>query len=628
MRKLFTVLIITFLSAGFANAKESKKQKINSNAVADLLNPANSAKLTGYVGDKLNLSYDNRILAQDADRLVAPFRIRTETSCWQSEFWGKWFTSAVLAYRYRPEPQLKAVLDKAVEGLIATQTPDGFIGNYAENKQLDGWDIWGRKYCMLGLIAYYDLTNDKKALNAAGKEADFLMKELTDKNVLIVKKGAHRGMAASSVLEPVCQLYARTGEKRYLDFAEEIVRQWETSDGPQLISKSGVDVSKRFPVPKVWYGAEQGQKAYEMMSCYEGLLELYRLTGKMAYKEAVEKTWQNISNTEINLVGSGSSMECWFGGKELQALSIHHSQETCVTATWIKLCQQLLRLTGEPKYADAIEQAYYNALLGAMKPDGSAWAYYSPLSGYRIVREEQCGMGTNCCNASGPRGLFTFPLTAVMSARDGLQVNFFAEGIYNLHTPGSQMARLTQHTAYPVTGKISIQVDLPKSEEMALRIRIPEWSIQTTLTVNGEMVKEVTPGKFAVIQRKWTSGDVIIMEPDMRGRVVKLGKRPENMAIVRGPIVLARDSRLQGPFIDSWISPVTAKDGYLDLESTQQNQGGIWMQFKATCKSEPVKTEGDKIGPLILCDFSSAGNTYDDQSRFRVWFPQPLDPRE
>lgn len=105
--------------------------------------------------------------------------------------------------------------------------------------------------------------------------------------------------------------------------------------------------------------------------------------------------------TEINIVGSGSSVECWFGGKDAQALPINHYQETCVTATWIKLSQQLLKLTADSKYADAIEQTFYNALLGAMKPDGSDWAKYSPLAGHRLEGGEQCDMGLNCCVASG-----------------------------------------------------------------------------------------------------------------------------------------------------------------------------------------------------------------------------------
>ena len=118
-------------------------------------------------------------------------------------------------------------------------------------------------------------------------------------------------------------------------------------------------------------------------------------------------------------------MECWFGGQALQSLPVKRYQETCVTATWIKLSQQLLRLTGDAKYADAIELSYYNALLGAMSTDGSDWAKYSPLQGQREKGEEQCGMGINCCVASGPRGLFTLPSTMVMQTSQGVSINFF-----------------------------------------------------------------------------------------------------------------------------------------------------------------------------------------------------------
>ncbi len=55
--------------------------------------------------------------------------------------------------------------------------------------------------------------------------------------------------------------------------------------------------------------------------------------------------------------------------------------ETCVTTTWIQLNWQLLRLTGEAKYGDEIERAYYNHFAGAQLPDGSKWCYYTPLEG-------------------------------------------------------------------------------------------------------------------------------------------------------------------------------------------------------------------------------------------------------
>ena len=621
MRKILSSMLV--LVFGLAVLQPALSQVVN-----DQLTPSQGVKISGYVGKKLDASYQNRILAQDVERLVAPFRNRTEASCWQSEFWGKWFTSAALAYRYRPEPQLKNVLDKAVAGLISTQTPDGYIGNYAEDKHLAAWDIWGRKYCMLGLLAYYDITKEQKAVIAAAKVADHLMAELKERNALIVKQGNHHGMAASSVLEPICQLYSRTGDKKYLDFAEEIVRQWETPEGPQLISKADVDVSKRFPKPVVsWYGPEQGQKAYEMMSCYEGLLELYRLTGKEKYKTAVEKTWQSILDTEINVAGSGSAVECWFGGKELQVLPIAHYQETCVTATWVKLSQQLLRLTGEAKYADAVEQAFYNALLGAMHVDGSDWAKYTPLSGQRLPGGEQCGMGLNCCVASGPRGLFTLPHTTVMSGKNGLQVNFYAEGNYNVQTPGKQNAEVMQKTDYPVSGKISLKVLLPKPEDMSFSIRIPQWSNQSVVTVNGEVVK-VTAGENVIIKRLWKSGDVVDINLDMRGRVVSLGELPQNYAIMRGPLVLTRDERLSGPSIGTIITPVKDKDGYIKLEPSDPKNAEIWMAFKASFLAESYMEGGSKPIPVELCDYASAGNSHEGYPHFKVWLPQLVDPRE
>ena len=597
----------------------------NNTMVQDRLTAAQSVQMSGYTAEKLEASYQNRILAQDVNRLIDPFTQRTETSCWQSEFWGKWFTSAVLAYRYRPDAKLKTALDKAVTGLLQTQTPDGYIGNYADASHLQSWDIWGRKYCMLGLLAYYDITGDKNSLDGAKKVADHLIKELEVKRVTIVKLGNHRGMAASSVLEPITLLYNRTKDKRYLDFAKEIVSEWETPDGPQLISKAGVDVSNRFPKPKNWFGWEQGQKAYEMMSCYEGLLELYRITGNKAYKEAVEQTWKNITEKEINIAGSGAAVECWFGGKQLQTMPIAHYQETCVTATWIKLNQQLLRLTADARYADAIEQTYYNALWGAMKTDGSDWAKYSPLAGIRLEGDEQCSMGLNCCVASGPRGLFTLPLTAVMSEQEGIRINFFAEGTYHLQTPKQQKADIIQQTDYPATGNIGLKINIPAGENFTVHVRIPLWSQRSIVTINGEAVTGIIAGQYLAITREWKPGDQIFVSLDMRGRIVHLGELPENIAILRGPLVLARDARLGGQAVDEAAMPVTNKEGFIDLEATGTKTNGIWLQFKAPFIVESHKEAGSKPVSLVLCDYASAGNTHDETSHFRVWIPQLYD---
>ena len=83
------------------------------------------------------------------------------------------------------------------------------------------------------------------------------------------------------------------------------------------------------------------------------------------------------------IVGSGSSGELWCDGTIRQTELLEKPMETCVTTTWIKLCYQLLRLTGDPDWADEMEVTLYNALLGAMMDEGNWWAYFSPLAGER-----------------------------------------------------------------------------------------------------------------------------------------------------------------------------------------------------------------------------------------------------
>jgi DUF1680 family protein len=169
---------------------------------------------------------------------------------------------------------------------------------------------------------------------------------------------------------------------------------------------------------------------------------------------------------------------------------------------------------------------------------------------------------------------------------------------------------------------------LPKAEEMGIWVRIPGWSKKSVIKVNGEQVSGIVAGDYATLRRKWNTGDEISVDLDMRGRVVRLGKNPENVAIVRGPIVLARDTRLGGPVIDAWITPDSDKEDYINLELTEQKKDHFWMKFKLSGKAESLNIDNNKSEPLIFCDFASAGNTYNTESRFRVWLPQMLDPRK
>ena len=78
------------------------------------------------------------------------------------------------------------------------------------------------------------------------------------------------------------------------------------------------------------------------------------------------------------------------------------SSETCVTVTWMQVNLQLLRLTGDGKYADELEKSVYNHLLAAQHPRGDDWCYDTELAG-----KKQYDKHVTCCHSSvslPPRG--------------------------------------------------------------------------------------------------------------------------------------------------------------------------------------------------------------------------------
>ena len=623
MKKLYYFILLFTTTASFSFSQiSSKNYNIESVRV---LTPVQSSdvKLKGYPGSKIDLCISDRIKNQDVEHLVEPFRTHTETWAWQSEFWGKWMLSAVAAYKYTRDTELMKIMDGAVVGLLETQLPNGYIGNYPPENQLTAWDIWGRKYSMLGLNRYFEITKNKSALQAAQKVADHLLSQVGPGKTDITKTGNYRGMASSSVLEPIVYLYNHTGEKRYLEFANYIVNQWETEEGPKLISKAveGNWVSERFPKPDVWWGWENGQKAYEMMSCYEGLLQLYLVNGNYKYLKAVIDVVENIIDTEINIAGSGSAFECWYHGIENQTQPTYHTMETCVTITWMKLCYNLLQLTGDSKYADQIELTFYNALLASMKFDAGEIAKYSPLEGRRHAGEEQCGMHINCCNANGPRGFTLMPGFAYMNSKNGISVNFYGESEAKIKMVNGNNVSIQQKTNYPENEKILISVNPEKDGEFELNLRIPEWSEKTLALVNEEVVENVQSGKYCTINRTWKKGDKIELTLDLRGRLVT---QNNYQAITRGPVVLARDTRFTDGFVDE-TAVIQNKDGIVELAEVDKKPEHIWLAFTAPLVLG-TDLEGEMKNPrqINFCDFGSAGNTWETGTRYRIWIPETL----
>lgn len=620
-RRLAGKTRICLLAAACASALTASGQV----AVKDVLYPlpGGSVQLTGYLQGVLMNSLDHWNMG------VVPYASFVETFrkgrsyFAQGEMWGKAVRSGAMFYRYTHDPALKKILDSTVADLLTTRRSNGSISASDVSKQPDGpgGDLWERTYVLLGLDEYYQQVNkDPKVLQAMIDEVDCTIREIGPApKVSILDQGwSPNHIESSTILEPVMRLYKLTGYKRYLQFARYIVNQGGAK-GYNVIQQAYDNV------PPYKMGGVY-PKAYEMMSLFEGLVEYYRVTGDPRIRRAIINLYHNIQTYEITVIGNGGGDqpyhpavmgEAWDNTAfEQTNPHITRMMETCAGVTWMKLCSQILRLTGDPSTVDMIEKYLYNGLIGAMKPTGDGFSYVNLLDGVKTNPKGWGGITdgvyVTCCNLNGPLGLAYIPYVAVMRSSEGPVINLYGAGEDTLRTPGGNHCKLRIATNYPLTGKILISVNPEKAEKFSVSLRIPAWSENTQLSVNREK-EEVTPGSYKKIERIWKPGDQIELRLDMRCRLVNApdGSTPGSdryVAVLRGPVVLARDENIDS----NYAKPVTVieKGGYVHAVMEKPFLPHTLMQLA-------IPTTG---GSIHMVDYASVNNW--NGKHVYTWLPE------
>ena len=492
--------------------------------------------LTGWIGSRVEANERNRLVLMDPNRLLVSYRKRPGGQEWDGEHVGKWLHAATLAWVNTCDPELRKKLDYTATELVKCQLADGYLGTYTDNNRWTDWDVWAHKYSLLGLVTYVRFTGNMEVLPACRKLADLLCNTFGDtpgKRDLIA--GHHVGLAPGSVLEPMVLLYRLTGEPRYLDFAKYVLRAYEQPNGPKIVSRL-LELKR---VDKVGNG-----KAYEMLSCINGILEMYRTTGDPKLLVACRNAWQDIVDKRLYITGAASYGETFHDDFDLP--NVNNVGETCVTTTWLQFNAQLLRLTGEARFAEQLERVVLNQLFGAQKPDGSAWGYYVQMEGTKPYRGSIDG---HCCLSSGPRGVALIPTFAASVDADGVVVNLYDAGTATLTLRDDKTTVvLTTETIYPSDGKIFITVDTASVAPFAFKARIPAWCRESSVKVNGQPV-DVRTGDdgYAAIKRIWAKGDKVELNFKLEPRVIVGDHKNEGkVAVMYGPLVLAADEAMLG----------------------------------------------------------------------------------
>ena len=566
-----------------------------------------SIQFNGLLGEGLRKTVATRLNAANYTMLVDPFRFRNEAdNGWRCEFWGKVVRSAILAWKATGDEALLAKIRATVKDMISTQTDDGCISSYPAERQLGGWDVWGRKYVLAGLIRSYELVEqDPAILEACKKLVDHLMTQVGPDANSILKSGQHGGLAPASILFAIVKLYRYTRDEKYLNYAK-----WIADTGCSEVHKI-YDAAIAGTFPKdIGNG-----KAYEMMSCFLGLAELYREVGDERYFKAAVKFYEMVRDREIYINGIGGLRdvvgEFWYDGKFNQCTDEFGAHgETCVTTTWIQYCFTILRLTEDPTIADEIECSLYNGLLGAMMPDGSNFTHRNPdFTGgewaCKIPAPDQIGLifktpydGNDCCKAQGPEGLaMALPCAAIRTDK-GLNVNLFEDMEITFRTPSEQAAELVITGGYPLNGNVKLSLALSAPETFTLNVRIPAWQkSDIAAKVNGAPCP-ATPGTYLTLEREWKDGDTIELSFDLTPQLQKDPGGSGRIAFKTGPVLLAQDSRLNNGESDL---PVSA-----DLPVRQETKEGFSQIWKTA-------------NGVLLCDYMSAGNSFRQEDRLTVW---------
>lgn len=541
---------------------------------------------------------------------------------WRGEYWGKMMRGACLTYLYTYSEGLYAVLESAVRSLLAAQDGFGRISCYDIAHEFSGWDVWGRKYVLVGLEYFYGICRDgqlrERILSAMCAQADYMTEKVGGgKGQIPVTQTSEwwGGVNSASVLEPFVQLYKLTGEEKYLRFAEYIISTGGCRDG-NLIDLL-VSGKQPYEFPET--------KAYETMSFFEGLIAYYEATGKEKYLSVAIKFADAVQKSDITVIGcAGCTHELFDHSEEMQTeYSDIIMQETCVTVTWMRFLARLWRLTADARYMDWIEQSARNALYGSINTqdckmyslekktelDPLPFDSYSPLYNNRRGRgvggykEFADGGYYGCCACIGAAGTALYPLYAAVRKGDGFYINFFMNGSAKGVAPSGRDVSFSFETDYPAGGLFSARIYLNVPETFTVFVRAPEWC-ETAAECCGERARAC--GGYIAFTREWHNGDRITAECDMRLRVQKKNGKA---AYLYGALVLARDEQKECCDLTAPLIPI--------------------LHGRTPVFERLPEAEGEQVriqlstahGNVLLTDYASCGKNWTkENSRISVWF--------
>lgn len=498
------------------------------NTVKILENRIMNLNLSGEVGRILAANEQNwvqKILEDNPglfEGFLNPQNGKIGKCMWHGEFPGKLLTGIAQTYLTHRDPETQKVGDRFVETFGKAQNEDGYLGPWKRNQQferdvsssnLGKWDTWGQYHCIYGLYRWYQVTGNRQALEIAQRALDNIYDHFITGNIsLVAQNWAECNLAIGHAF---ALFYEETGEEKYLQAAERIVNQdWKDTYldfySKTTLSCNWMDAAL---AGKPYYAS--GQPRWEGLYALETLATLYRITGKEEYNTALANLWWGMVQNDRHNTGS-------FGTGEGATGNLYGAgSETCNTVAWMAFSTEYLAISRDSRVADELELSFFNATLGSLLDGERNFTYMNNSDGTReaarITLEGHSYLGArdmSCCQANGNRGLSQLTEWALLSRGDSLYLNYYGQSGIETRLESGHRVEIAQETEYPRNGQIRIRVNTDCERVLTLNLRIPAWSVNTRLTVNGEELS-VCAGQYASISRVWSPDDTIELVLDM-----------------------------------------------------------------------------------------------------------------
>ncbi len=590
--------------------------------------PPGSMEFSGIYKDYLDFTFEKQLLNQEtwAD-FVRVFKSDSDDADkgWRCEYWGKMMRGACLCYRATGSEELYEILKESVEELLKVQRSDGRFSTYSKAAELNGWDLWGRKYVMTGLMHFSEICADKKLnariLDALKKHADAIIEtvgEAPEKANITETSDFWGGVNSCSILEPFMALYELSKEERYLTFAKYILSTGGCRDG------NLIEIAKENKIPPYEYPEI---KAYETMSFFEGVLSYYQVTKEEEYLLAAMNFFDAVVNTDLTIIGCCGCKHEQFDNSGVRQIepSTNMMQETCVSVTWMRLCAKLLLFTGNAKYYGFIERTGYNAMYGAVNLHdlpmfsrekksflkGLPFDSYSPLTGGRRgvgiggFKEFSFGGFYGCCACIASAGIALLPLTAVMQEEDTLIINAMFAGKVTFIGKDGRKITVDAASNYPKDGRMLMTFSgFEGTKHLSIKQRIPTDLEDAKILVNGGSIDiSRTENGYVCLNLDVTSGDKL----EIKGKLKLVTEKiKDSLAFRYGPLVLARDEEKEPAEFDE--TPVFSEN--------------ISYKMLVPESGELVRMEiaGKSGAPVLFTDYASCGKHWDrEKNKVIIW---------